>query len=331
MKVLKKNANKDFVILNLTDPQLGDPEWAEGHHDRKVLEYTVAQLIERVKPDLITISGDLAWAGYTVAYDNLAQLLEQYNTPWAPIWGNHDNQGGAEIIDAIATRYLEKYPHCVYEKGDPALGNGNYVICIEEEGKIVEALVMMDGNNQDDYVDSEGNTSKVWARIKEPQIDWYRQQIRLLKEKGCASATMMVHIPIYAYRKAADAAYKASVTRNQLTIEQAEGTECWNEGYENSYGVQYENISSYPEEDGVFDAIKEEGVTKRVLVGHDHVNNWVITYEGVQLIFALKTGAGCYWNPILNGGTVLKVGKDGVYEVKHEYVDVSHIEQDKEM
>ena len=86
MKILRKQKGKDFVILNLTDPQLGDPEWAEGCYDRKVLEYTVAQLIQRVKPDLITISGDLAWAGYTVAYENLAELLESYQIPWAPVW-----------------------------------------------------------------------------------------------------------------------------------------------------------------------------------------------------------------------------------------------------
>ena len=44
------------------------------------------------------------------------------------------------------------------------------------------------------------------------------------------------------------------------------------------------------------------------------------------MIFALKTGLGCYWNPILNGGTVLKVNETGVCEVHHEFVDVSWIE-----
>ena len=151
MKVLKKQPGKDFIILNLTDPQLGDPEWAEGHMNRAVIEYTVAKLIERVKPDLITISGDLAWAGYTLAYDLLAELLEQFQIPWAPVWGNHDNQGGAECIDRIVNRYMA-YPHFLYEKGDPAIGNGNYVIAIEEDGKIVEALVMVDSHNRVEYV-----------------------------------------------------------------------------------------------------------------------------------------------------------------------------------
>ena len=39
------------------------------------------------------------------------------------------------------------------------------------------------------------------------------------------------------------------------------------------------------------------------------------------MVYALKTGAGCYWEPELNGGTVVKIGKDGVKDIYHEYVD----------
>lgn len=324
MKVLQKNPDKDFIILNLTDPQLGDPEWAEGHSNRKILEYTVAELMQRVKPDLITISGDLAWACYTRAYDLLAELLEQYQIPWAPVWGNHDNQEGAEHVEFIVNRY-QNYPHFLYEKGAPSMGNGNYVIAIEEEGKVVEGLIMMDSHDREDYVNDKGEQEKVYSKLTAEQLNWYRAQIRSLKEKGCDSATLILHIPIYAYREATKAAYKQGLDLMQITVEQAEGAECWNEGYEDSVGVQYEGICSYPEDDGVFAVIKEEGVTKRIIAGHDHANNWIIRYDGVQMIYGLKTGEGCYWNPRLNGGTVLKVGKNGVYEVKHEYVDTSHI------
>lgn len=324
MKILKKNPDKDFVILNLTDPQLDEAEWGEGHPHRKILEYTIAQLVERTNPDLITISGDLAWAGCDRAYEMLAELLEKYQIPWTMVWGNHDNQNGAEYIERIVTKYMQ-YPHCIYERGDSALGNGNYVIGVEENGRIVEALIMLDSHDKNDYVDKDGKQTQVWAKLTSLQLDWYRQQIRELKEKNCASATMIVHIPIHAYATASRMAYKSCVEQKELTITQSEGTECWNAGYEDSVGVQYENISCYPEDDGVFAVIKEEGLTKRVIAGHDHVNNFMISYDGIQLIFALKLGAGCYWDKRLNGGTVLKVGKNGVYEVRHEYVDVSHI------
>ena len=94
MKILKKNQNEYFVILNLTDTQLTNAEWDEGCEKRKILEYTVSKLINEIDPDLITVTGDLAWAGHDVAYDSLAELLDSYNIPWAPVWGNHDNQNG---------------------------------------------------------------------------------------------------------------------------------------------------------------------------------------------------------------------------------------------
>ena len=43
MIVLQKKPNKDFVVLNLTDPQLGTPEWEEGHFIHLALPQTSTQ------------------------------------------------------------------------------------------------------------------------------------------------------------------------------------------------------------------------------------------------------------------------------------------------
>ena len=324
MITLQKQANKDFIILNLTDPQLGASEWEDGHLHRNILEYTVRALIQRVNPDLITVSGDLAWAGQEHAYDMIGSFLDSFQIPWAFVWGNHDNQEGAAFVDKIADKYMA-LKHCIYEKGDPAIGNGNYVICIQEENKVVESLILMDSHDRAPFVDENGTEQSAWAKLTPPQMAWYKAQVRALKEQGCTSATVIMHIPPYGYLKASKAAYKPCVELKEITLAQAEGAACWNEGYEDSVGVQYEGIACYPEDDGVLEIVKEEGLVKRILVGHDHVNNWIIEYEGIRLIYALKTGAGCYWNPLLNGGTVLRVNKNGVYEVKHEYVDVSDL------
>ena len=136
-----------FEDTNMTDVYFGvsapgenwHEEWADGHKARRILEHTVRELIERTSPDLITISGDLAWAGHDHAYDMLASFIDSFNIPWANVWGNHDNQNGAEYIDSVATRYMS-YKNCIYEKGDRSLGNGNYVICIEEQGSHEELL-----------------------------------------------------------------------------------------------------------------------------------------------------------------------------------------------
>lgn len=322
MKRLIKDQNKDFVILNLSDPQLSNGEWAEGHKARRILEHTVTELVQRVKPDLITVSGDIAWAGDDYGYDMFAALLESFAIPWAPVWGNHDNQEGPEVVGAVAERYMA-CQHCLYEKGDPALGNGNYVILIEENGAPVEALVMIDSNDQDPYPDGKGGTKLVWAKLTEVQGEWYKALMKELKAMDISDVTAIMHIPIYAYHYAADAAFKEGVDRHAVTPEEADGDSCWNEGYTDSFGVQYESIESYPEDDGMLAVIKSEGITKHIVSGHDHKNNFVIHHDGITFVYGLKAGCGCYWNPILNGGTVLTVGSEGVKKVHHEYVDVS--------
>jgi len=55
-------------------------------------------------------------------------------------------------------------------------------------------------------------------------------------------------------------------------------------------------------------------------VGHDHNNNWIIRHRGIRFVFSLKTGPGCYWEPELNGGTVIKITSNGIGDIYHEYV-----------
>ena len=78
---------------------------------------------------------------------------------------------------------------------------------------------------------------------------------------------------------------------------------------------------SYPLEEGALDACLEAGV-KAIIVGHDHNNNWIIRHKGIRFVFSLKTGPGCYWQPELNGGTVIKITSQGIEDIYHEYVTI---------
>ncbi len=316
---LKKETGKDFIILNLTDPQLSDEEWAEGHKNGKILVKTVTELIRRVKPDLITVTGDLAWAGCYESYERLANLLDSFEIPWAPVWGNHDNQDGPEGLERVVQGYL-KHKYCVYERGEAALGNGNYVICIEEAGKPVEGLIMMDTHDRISYVNEQGETKEAWALLIPEQVEWYKKQVQELKSLGCNDTTIMLHIPIFAYKEAFEAAYDGKFEQGKTGPQDYMLKNCWKEDYKDSVGFQFENVGCSAINDRVIDTVVEMGSTKHIIAGHEHVNNWMITYKGVRLVYGLKTGAGCYWTPYLNGGTVLRVTAQGVENVYHEYV-----------
>ena len=69
--------------------------------------------------------------------------------------------------------------------------------------------------------------------------------------------------------------------------------------------------------------LSDEGHTKNVICGHNHVNTSSAIYRGVRLTYGVKTGAGSYHEEHLNGGTVLKLTSDGKVDISHVYVDAA--------
>ncbi|MGN1442256.1 MAG: hypothetical protein ACI4XE_00300, partial [Acutalibacteraceae bacterium] len=55
------------------------------------------------------------------------------------------------------------------------------------------------------------------------------------------------------------------------------------------------------------------------------VNNSSILYQGIRLTYGMKTGAGCYWDENMNGGTKFTVSSDGSMLTEHVYVDPAEV------
>lgn len=321
---LSKTPGRDFKILNFTDPQLCGGEWADGERGGKVMKYTVEETISRVKPDLITVSGDFSYSGDFNSFKSFGEYFDSFGIPWTCCFGNHDNQGDPAFLGTVIEEF-RRHPLFLYEDCDEKLGYCNHVIVIEEDGKAVEAVIMMDTHDRLPYKTETGEDTLVWAKLMPEQIEWYRDRVAELETIGCHDSTVITHIPIYAYRDAWTAAIRPDVDPKSVDPQSSTGDAVWNEGYTDSFGVAYEGICSYPEDDGMFDAILDLGSTKTYVCGHDHINNFVINYKGVRFVYGLKLGTGCYWDPRLNGATVLTVSENGVSGVRHEFVNVDHL------
>ncbi len=319
---LTNNSKRNFRLLNLTDPQLTVEEWNENNQAGQIFRKTAETLIERVSPDLITISGDLSYADHFASYKNFAEYFDSFQIPWTCCFGNHDNQGGDEPMQKVIDEYM-KHEFFVFEKCDLSLGNSNFVILIEKNGKNAEGIILMDTHDRVTYQTNDCETNEAWAKLTPQQLNWYEERVLELKEMGCNDTTLIIHIPINAYLLAAEAAFKNPKPDKSITVTDSYGTDIWNVGYEDSYGVFHEPISAYPEDEGAFDLNCKLGSTKNIICGHDHVNNWVVKHNGVRFIFGTKIGSGCYWEPEINGGTVLSINENGVVAVNHEYVDIS--------
>ena len=314
-----KSPDRDFIILNLSDPQVQHTEWAgERGYIGDIFKYTVQTLIDRVKPDLITVSGDITSVDSEEGYRAFADVMDAYGIPWAPVWGNHDVQRGYDALKATAENW-KQHPLCRFEEGDPALGLLNYTIGIYENGVPVAALLMLDSH---DRVNAPGEPTN-WACLYPEQLPYIEKEAAALADAGFTDATVMMHIPPYGMRTAYASAIRPGVDFSAASLH-GDNPTLWREDAD-ARGYMGEPISSVDREDGACDAFARARIIRRVLFGHDHVNTFAIRYKNVLLSYAAKTGIGCYANPPINGGTVLRVGTHGVTEMHHEWVDIVHL------
>lgn len=285
---LTKKDGKDFVILNITDPHFSDYDY------RAFLAFqgtaTIKKLVETVKPDLITVTGDIVCADSTVySIKRFSDLMESFGIPWAPVFGNHDDEGNCDMN--YLCDIMLKSSHCLLKKGDPEMGCGNYGIRIlNEDGSLNEVMIMLDSHH---------------SQANEKQQKWVKA---IAEATGNADVSIFFHVPLPEYQYA----YDEAKTENG-----------WKEEYK-AYGNKYEEIccehdsEGKPMQRGFFEIIKNAGNIKNVICGHEHMNDFSILYHGVRLTYTMKLGKGSGFQPGFDGGTIITVGNKGIKCINHK-------------
>ena len=297
---VRKDKDKDFVILNLTDTHFGDYDYRR--FTALGVLFTAKQLVKKIKPDLITVSGDIVCTDSTVySVKRFTDMMESFGVPWAPVFGNHDDEGNCDL-NYLADIML-KSPHCILRKGPASMGVGNYVIGVTEEDgaggeKLVEALVMMDSHH---------------AACNAEQVEWFAwaaQGVNTLSG-GSAEITTMMHIPLAQYQYGCDEKWD-SAKKTWKSGSGAVGT----------YGEKIccaRDADGNPVDNGLFAQIKKAG-GKYVFCGHEHLNNFSFVYDGVRLTYMMKIGIASGSSALLNGGTKIVVGSDGILRFSDESI-----------
>lgn len=326
---IKKDPNKDFVVLNLADIQL-DPD--ECYDETGAMaEETIKRCIEEKKPDLITLSGDNAWGG-DLSYVHVVRLIDSYGIPWAAVMGNHDGGNGNRLREFWCSHLMANAKNCLFKFGPKGMGYGNYVINITENGKVIHSIFMMDSHTDADDtengkinygVKADGTPDIGYDHFWADQIKWYEWAVKgIAKQAGrTVESSVIMHIPVYEYRDAA---------RMACDLEFSEGTDMRNvtkstikeEFKDNAFGSLNEGVYSAEGNNGFFAKAKELGSTKNMICGHDHVNDLSVEYEGIRLSYSVKCGPGCYWTESKNGCSLLTIDSDGAATFSHHYVDL---------
>lgn len=300
---IKKEFDKEFVILNLTDNHFSDydirmPFAVEAAG-------VIKKLVSEVKPDLITVTGDIVCG--KSSYSSIryfTDMMESFQVFWAPVFGNHDDETNCDLN--YLADIMMKSPHCLFAKGDPLMGVGNYIIDIAKpDGETVERLYMIDSqHSQPDYA----------------QMEWFNSNA---KDSAAKESSVFMHIPLPDY---------------QLAFEDAtDENGKWKNGYD-VIGENHEKIccerdnKGNPVFRGFFEILSKTDGLKYVFCGHEHLNNWSLLWKGIRLTYTLKVGKGSGFRMQFNGGTVIKVGNRGIKSISHltyrrrKFVNIAHKE-----
>lgn len=310
-------------ILFLTDMQiidssrrhsgrLSDPEiemWRPEHME--TLAYTpMRKLIRETMPDLILLGGDLVYGEFDDGGENFrkfTEFFEGFKIPWAPVYGNHDNEArfGAEGQNAV----LEAAEHCFFAGGD-VTGNGNYTVAFTRDGKPVRMLFCLD---------SHGAHTGIWEGkydlMAAPGI--HDDQKAFVKKRydearavaGDIPSFFLFHIASDDFEQAYRAAgYQPESDASRAVFHQYEIGKT-TPARNRDFGAKHEFLcknrtpailpeAKYCHADGVF-------------VGHDHNISTSVLYEGIRWTYGVKTGVYDYHTQGKTGGTLITLTDTG--------------------
>ena len=286
---LSFRADGTFHILQLTDMHL------KGAAGRDATAFSlVRDIVARERPDLIALTGDIscdgnAWRMVRVM-DALAGLLESLGVPYTYTLGNHESDGehaGTGRQHALAAA-LEAYPLCLFERGAPELGVGNYAVPVFPHGggdRPAWMLYHLDCHSGIDYVMGDGATARRDAYIRPEQLRWLEGAHRSLQERhGAVPSLLFDHVPL------------------------PEFDDVWM--FDGVYGDRLEKVWHPPVNSGLFSLLYRLGDFRGVFAGHDHVNSFHGTMMGILLAYGRCSGyqTACE-DYFKRGGRVIVVGE----------------------
>lgn len=260
---LRFNDKGRFKIVQFTDLH-----WDERSVKTQKTIQTMRSVLDKEKPDLILLTGDLpASRPAQAGWDAIASLLEAYQTPWTITLGNHDDEVGMSRGENFD--YLANKPFFIGQRGAAISGAGNNVLPIYAAlDNTIQALVYtMDTHNKPN---NRNHGHYNWVQFD--QINWYRKQSERFTKGNNGipyPALTFIHIPVVEYG----------------ALHREPSTYVGNGGRGDGPG----GLNS-----GLFVSFLEKGDVMGVFAGHNHSNDYIGKYMDVALGYGRTTGADAY-------------------------------------
>lgn len=312
-KTLKFKGDGEFKIMQVADLQ------DSGFATPATYDY-LGSLIKEEDPDLIVLTGDnisggvgeesiesLARWHVKKAIDETMSFFETFNIPVAVVFGNHDAEGQISKEEQMAM--YQTYKCCVgFDEGESLYGCGTYNLPIlsSDGEKVVYNLWMFDSNMYD-------AVNGGYDYVHEDQIAWYVETSNALKAAngGVPVPSMSFqHIivnEIYDALVEVEAGTPGSIPYGDKALALPEGT-----------GILGEGPCPGTQDSLQFETMVAQGDVKAMFFGHDHVNSFVVPYQGIDIVNTPTSGFGSYGDSATRGVRIITINENDTskYETK---------------
>lgn len=326
---------RDPVVLHISDPQIIDAQqarpgrtgvdtvyWATDKMEENCFAY-IREAVEATNPDLILVTGDIVYGEFDddgSVLTKYIEFMETLDTPWAPIFGNHDNESKKGVDWQCAQ--FEAAENCLF-KQRTLTGNGNYTIGIKQGDTYKRVFFMLDSNGcggiSEESLANGHSTSG--TGFGADQIAWYTEAANDIKAYSPdIKLTFAFHIQPQMFATAY-AKYGYTGTGSvPINIDYHE------DKADGDFGIIGAVLKGPWDSAGtVTNGMIALGADS-ILVGHEHANSASVVYEGVRyqygqkcsvydrnnyvaadgsIVYSSYSDAG---DPIM-GGTVMKLSK----------------------
>lgn len=246
--------------------------------------------LDTAEPDLVIFLGDMIHGPSVSGMDNVRKAIDaivspaaERKIPFAVVFGNHDEECG--ISNEEQLKIYQSYPGCLTTDEEDLPGCGNTCILVENpvHPEKPVALWLADSGNKA----ADGS----YDCVKEEQNEWMLRTYRQLKTTYSEPVSFVFqHIPVpqvenFLEKASFGAAGAVTHVGGDIFSWYLPDTENIREG---SFG---EAPCPSGRDSGEFETWKQMNV-RAAFFGHDHTNDYLVTWEGIDLV--ATAGAGFY-------------------------------------
>ena len=318
---LRFNKDGKFKILVATDIHEDEKDDAKSADAMALL----TNAIEELKPDLVVFNGDNATAdgleNQRATIQKIVAPVAAKNIPLAVVFGNHDLEYSG-VSKEEQVKIYQEYANCRMVAGPEDIsGCGNYNLLIQNSAgtKDIFNLWFLDSG---DYAEEGG-----YAYVQTDQIKWYEQTSNALKAQNGGAAMPSILFQHITVPEAYDLLEPVLLPgKGRVRGHDVYSNRFWKiKDPSNTTGTLSEGPCPPNINNGQFASWVKQGDILGAVFGHDHVNDFTGTVEGVRLIHTRAVGFKTYLNGVSQGVRLITLDENNLKNFTTEMYDFADL------